>query len=493
MAENNAKSKEADGGEKKGRLVLILVLVIIGGLIAVYLILCAAVQNESIWGDVTINGVQIGEMTEDEAAAAVQKQFEEDYADAVITVALDGQEYQIAVLPLLEIDATPEIETAYEYGHVAWLASGMEWLRMQLSGGAADDIEVKPTVKSDDEITAAVQSCGVLDYRSLVDTTWEATEASVVIHKGNPGVVADEAQLIPLVKEALENLNFTETIECPYTVADVAAPDFQAIADSVYKEPTNATLDPDNDYAVVASTNGVSLDVTYATEAYNMAENGTDVEIALNVVEPEITTEEYQANLFSTLLGTYTSTASGSSGRRYNIQLATTFLSNVILLPGETFSFNGTVGETSYERGFVDGDAYENGSVVAEAGGGVCQVPSTIFSAVLQTDLEVVQRVCHSMVVGYVPYGMDATIFWDQPDFQFKNNHSYPIRLNVTDVNNVLTVEIWGTKESDLSVQCRVEQTGDLQYETYRDYYDANGTLVESEHVCSSKYKKRSS
>ena len=77
-------------------------------------------------------------------------------------------------------------------------------------------------------------------------------------------------------------------------------------------------------------------------------------------------------------------------------------------------------------------NVYQDGEVVQEPGGGVCQVSSTIFSALLYTDLEVVQRQNHSMIVNYVPRGMDATVYWDQPDFRFKNNHAYPIKLSLS-------------------------------------------------------------
>ena len=93
------------------------------------------------------------------------------------------------------------------------------------------------------------------------------------------------------------------------------------------------------------------------------------------------------------------------------------------------------------------------------------------------------------MVVRYVPYGMDATVYWDQPDFRFMNNHNYPVKLSVTFDGSVINVEIWGAQESDLTVEPRVEQTGELTFETYRDYYDINGNLVDSEYIGGSKYK----
>lgn len=480
---------EEENGRKKRRL-LILILIIAGALFAAYIVLCQiVVQNDAIWGNTTVNGVALKGLTYDEAREAVLQKYDEDYSDAAITIRLEGNEYKIPVYQFLEIDVTDEIDRAYELGHGSWFASGAEWIGMQLSGGAAENIEVKPTLKEDADIAGAIADTGILEYKSLVDTTWDVTETSLIIHKGVSGQTANQEQLTALVTEALNNLNFSDPIDCPYNTETPATPDFQAIADSIYKEPANATLDPANGYAIVPGVLGTALDPQAAASAYEAAAEGTDVEVPLTVTEPDITSADMEANLFADRLGTYQSTVTGTNDKRTNIRLASEAVNGVILMPGEEFSYNGHVGNTTEDKGYKTAAVYKNGKVEYETGGGVCQVSSTIFAAILYTDLEVTQRQCHSMVVTYVPYGMDATVYWDQPDFRFVNNHAYPVRLDVSFDGSDIYVEIWGTQESDLTEEPRVEQTGTLTFTTYRDYYDAGGNLVDSEYIGGSKYK----
>ena len=474
-------------GKTKTRFIVMIVAGVIVLLAAAYLIFCQAVQSSGIWKDVTVNGVQLKGLTAEEAGQAVQQKFEEDYRDASVTVTLEDQEYQIPVYSLLSMDASQEIEEAYAPGHGLWIARGLEWIQTQFQ--EPENVDVAPTVSSPELLEQAIADSGILDYNSFTETTWEQTDTELIIHKGITGAAPNPEELENAVLDAVKDQKLDTPISCPVTEQTPQAPDFQSIAESVHRDPANASLDAANNYAVTESVTGVSLDTAQAQAAYDAAAEGTDVVVPFTMTEPEITTEDMNANLFKDVLGTYQSTATPSGGKIHNIGLAVDMCDGIILLPGEEFSYNGIIGDTTEERGFQMANAYSNGEVVQEPGGGVCQVSSTIFSALLQTDLEVVQRQNHSMVVTYVPYGMDATVSWDQPDFRFKNNHAYPIKLSLSFENNVITVQILGTQESDLTVKSRVEQTGEMTYDTYRDYYDSNGNLVNSEYVCHSVYK----
>ena len=484
---SNTEGKRTKGKNKK-RLIILLIVGIVVVLAAAYLILCQAVQsNTSIWKKVSVNGVELKGMTKEEAEKAIQQKFQEDYQDASLCVVLDDQEYEIPVYSMLSMDASKAIDDAYAPGHGSWAARGLDWITTRLGG--EQKVEVAPVISDPDKLDEAIEASGILDYQSSAESTWESNDTELIVHKGTTGAVPDPVALKKAVQEALKNNNLKDKITCPVKEEQPQAPDFQSIADGLYRDPVNASLDPNNNYAVTESVSGVSLDVAQAQQAYDAAAEGTDVVIPLTVTEPSISTDDLNANLFKDVLGTYQSTVTGDSGKVHNISLAVSMCDGIVLLPGETFSYNGVIGDTTEERGFQLANAYSDGQVVKEAGGGVCQVSSTIFSALLQTDLEVVQRQNHSMIVTYVPYGMDATVSWDQPDFRFANNHAYPIKLSLSFTDSVITVQILGTQESDLSVKCRVEQTGELEYDTYRDYYDASGNLVNSEYVCHSKYK----
>ena len=117
------------------------------------------------------------------------------------------------------------------------------------------------------------------------------------------------------------------------------------------------------------------------------------------------------------------------------------------MLPGETFSYNGILGNTNKAKGYKVGTAYVGGKVVESYGGGICQVSSTLYNAILYANLEVVERYNHSYVVNYVPAGRDATVAYGGKDFKFKNTRNYPIKIVASAKNGVVSITIKGIKE----------------------------------------------
>ena len=120
-------------------------------------------------------------------------------------------------------------------------------------------------------------------------------------------------------------------------------------------------------------------------------------------------------------------------------------------MPGDTFSFNKTVGNCGLaSRGFKMATVYSGGKVEQGMGGGVCQVSSTLYNAVIYANLEIVQRDNHGYTVSYVPCSRDATIYYPYLDFKFKNTREYPIKI-VAEYSNAgkITFSIYGTKQDD--------------------------------------------
>ena len=185
-------------------------------------------------------------------------------------------------------------------------------------------------------------------------------------------------------------------------------------------------------------------------------------------------------------------------------------------MPGETFSFNQTVGQRTKAAGFKEATAYSNGQVVQEVGGGICQVSSTLYNAVLYANLEIVERTNHGFKPSYVKPGLDATVSWGGPDFKFKNNRNYPVRIKTDTSGKVLKIYIYGLKtDNDYTVTLDAQYVSTVYYETiyqkdsslgsgeskviqsgsngcktatYKYLYDANGTLIASECISRDTY-----
>lgn len=211
--------------------------------------------------------------------------------------------------------------------------------------------DVQPTVAHPDEVEGIVQASGIQDYNSMQDTTYEVTDTGLIVHKGIAGTRPDVDALKQQIQTNVTAMNFQDVISCPTAENQLTEPDFAGIASQIYTEPVNATLDPDNGYSVVASKNGTSMDADSAKAEYESAEENTDITIPFTFTEPEITTEKMNANLFKDTLGSYSSSAAGgTSGRIHNVGLTASICNGQIVLPGETFSFNGVVGDTTAEK-----------------------------------------------------------------------------------------------------------------------------------------------
>ena len=250
------------------------------------------------------------------------------------------------------------------------------------------------------------------------------------------------------------------------------------------------------------SNHHVSFGVEEAVQLWQNANIGEQVIIPLTLTQPDFTAEQLEGLLFRDLLGAQMTYYAGSTSERINnIRLAAAKLDGLILLPGESFSYNDVVGKRTEEAGFQYADAYSDGQVVPELGGGICQVSSTLYSASLYARMKTLSRTNHYFKVGYLDYGMDATVSWGGPDFKFRNDRELPVKLAayLNEDEGSLVVEIWGTDFDGIKVQLRttVEPVYDNEYPdvqignsvvTYSDMYDLDGNYLDTSRANSGVY-----
>lgn len=144
-------------------------------------------------------------------------------------------------------------------------------------------------------------------------------------------------------------------------------------------------------------------------------------------------------------------------GEEYNVHLAASLLAGKVVRPGQVFSQNGSIGPYTEDRGFRIGPTYIGSTLTKTIGGGVCKISSTLYNAVVLSDLAVVERHCHSMPVPYVPYGQDATVSYGNRDFKFRNNQDFPVLIWAQGIDNKLYMAVYGCREPP-----RVEWTHDV-------------------------------
>lgn len=225
-------------------------------------------------------------------------------------------------------------------------------------------------------------------------------------------------------------------------------PDALSLYEEIYTEPKDAYYEIKAGRVVmIPEVVGRQIDIKEAETQVERLARGETIELSTQPVMPEVTLEILSKNLFNYTLGTYsTSYATSTAARKANVELAARKINGVILAPGEVFSYNKVVGPRTRAAGFRDAPMYANGETVEGVGGGICQVSSTLYSAVLYADLKIVKRQNHSMTVAYVPRGQDATVSYGTIDFRFKNDTAYPIKVLAGYSGGKLTVSILGTK-----------------------------------------------
>jgi vancomycin resistance protein YoaR len=187
-----------------------------------------------------------------------------------------------------------------------------------------------------------------------------------------------------------------------------------------------------------------------ATQAVLRREDSVDV--PLKAAEKHVS-DEALAQIKEVVTEFSTTFSSGNRARSSNIHLATSKFDGIVLMPGDTVSYNDTVGRRTEKNGFKIAGVYRNGRHDFDVGGGICQVSTTLYNAALFANLKIVKRQNHSMPVPYVPVGRDATVDYGNIDLVIENSFDHPIAISPEYKPGRITFRILGTKNDQLSVK----------------------------------------
>lgn len=341
------------------------------------------------------------------------------------------------------------------------------------------------------EIASLVASDTIQHNFTMVD-------GALRIIAGRPGVTVDKDVLQHKILEAaakMENVAYIELSDFSQEVKpDVF--DVQKVYDTYNIPAVNAKYARSGSVingtvSIVPETNGQSIQIADLVTVSQTIETAPDTVYTVPVtpVAATIKASDLAEPVFEETIGSKTTSFSGATAaRRTNIQLATSTVNGYILLPGETFSFNEFVGDTTPDKGYAIGIGYEGGEKVETAGGGVCQVSTTLYNAALDSGIEITDRFCHSMPVGYVPRGMDAAVSYGAKDLKITNTLNVPIKIVGTTTNSSVTFKIMGVNQnkgtkytySVEKINEYKDEEGNLYYvyQTYRTV-TVNGRVTE--------------
>lgn len=375
------------------------------------------------------------------------------------------------------------------------------------TGIYAESIDLSGMTRT--EATAAIQNY-VAELNTVEITLLAADNHEVVVTPEDLGMtwgntdLVDEALTLGTKGNIIERYKALQDLKHENHVYDIELDfDVQAINDILTQkcakydqEAINVSLKRENgSFVVVEGQTGYVLDVetsidlvyNYLTEEWN--HEPCTISLDLTVDEPEGSAEEL--SYVTDVLGTYT-TAFKSSGaaRSANIANGCALINGTTLYPGEEFNALDTITPFTEANGYYMAGSYLNGKVVDSLGGGICQVSTTLYNAVLLSELEVTERFNHSMIISYVEPSMDAAIAESGgKNFRFVNSTDYPIYIEGTVSNKTITFTIYGkeTRDAGHSVKYESEVLEVTNPETDLIYEDASqpiGYIVtESAHI----------
>lgn len=219
--------------------------------------------------------------------------------------------------------------------------------------------------------------------------------------------------------------------------------------------------------------------------------DGLKVEYTLDTKKPKYDRDALL--MVKDVLGTYSTRYKTVANRGRNIETGCKHINGSLLLPGETLSASGKMAPYTYQNGYVLGGAFANGKVVQDMGGGICQVSSTLYNAVLYAELEVVERQNHSLRVDYIPLSRDAAIAGNWKNLVFKNSSEYPIYVEGLFDKGVLTFNIYGheNRPANRKVDYKtvvLSSNNGIRAKLYKEVY-LDGRLTQSFPINSSYYR----
>ena len=310
----------------------------------------------------------------------------------------------------------------------------------------------------------------------VVEPSYYIEDKSLIINKGKDGIEVNKEEL---KKSIIENINsrkleevtkdgYIQTLSIPVKEAKAKDIDVEKIHEEIYKEPKDAYFETDP-YQIFVDQDGVDFGVSIdeAKEIINK-ENKDEYTIPLKITKADKTIQDLGKEAFPYTISSFSTKYDASNiNRSTNLEIAARKINGRVLMPGEVFSFNTVVGKRTIEEGYRDAKIYADGGVVDGLAGGICQISSTLYNAVLLANLEIVERRNHSYPASYIQVGRDATVVYGTKDFQFKNSRSYPIKLEATVKNGVAEFKIYGIQEAEeYEIKILPVTTGTIPYGT---------------------------
>lgn len=449
--------------------------------------------NQNIVSGVSIKGVDVSNMSKSDAkykldnylSEVLPQEIKVKHGDFEATLSTS----QIAV----EFDTKSATNQAFSIGRQGNIFENDFYVLSSMFGKTDINLNLKLDTdqlsKNLDEMSAQLPD-------KVTDSSYYIDGNDLIVTPGKTGNVVDVETSIQNIKDAILSLSdLDQPIELAVKTQEPEKIDIEKVHTEIYKEPKDAyyTQDP---FTVYPSENGLDFKVSIE-EANNILgdQSADEYTIPLKVLYPNVTTNMIGSEAFPDLLSSFSTKYSvRATARTTNLKLAASKINGTVLMPGETFSYNKVVGARTIAAGYKEAPIYVSGKVVDGLGGGICQITSTLYNAVVYANLDIVERTNHQFVPSYVTASRDATVVYGSLDFKFKNNRNYPIKINCSVSGGIANFQIFGLKQDDdYDVEISSYETGRTATAIYSEAYKIlkkDGKVVNKQLLSKDTYKR---
>lgn len=400
------------------------------------------IGNDKIIKGVKIGNVDVSDLSMEEATNKVNTYYKEKTLSDINVEYKEMQE----IINIEQLNPSIDIDKIVKEAMLIGKSGNIIKDNYQILFTLVFKNNLKYNVKLDEkEINKKIEELNSKLPGALQKTNYYIEDENLIIIKGKKGIEINKEEFIKKINETIKKEE--KRFEIPVENSVPEEIDIEKIYKEIYKEAKNAYIE-ENPTQVHAQVNGVDFAISLEQAKQIISEEKEEYVIPLKITIPEITLDDLSKEAFPQILGTFTTTYSASNkNRETNLKLSSEKINGTIIMPEEIFSYNKIVGERTIAKGYKEAAVYSGGKVINGIGGGICQLSSTLYNAVVYANLEIVSRSNHMFLTSYVTAGRDATVSWGTLDFSFKNTRKYPIKVVSIVKNGLVTVEIQGLKE----------------------------------------------
>lgn len=450
------KEQKKNQKSKNKRLWVIITIsaILIIGLIFSTVFALLNLGKQTIAKGVCVKGIDVSNLTIEEATNKVNEAINME-----LSLGLDliyGEDYKIdfdANQIQYSYNVSDAVKQAYSIGKSDNII--LNNYRLLLTAFVGTNVEVESTYH-EESLAGIVDDISAKIPGIVVQASYYIEEDELIINNGKSGIAVKKDELKNAILENIKNRNAMEimqdssdqVIEIQVENVEPDPIDLDKIYNEIHSEPKDAYYIAEP-FQLFREEDGVDFAISMDEAKAIVAQaNLEEYVIPLKLTPAAKTIDDIGTEAFPYLISSYSTKYDASNvNRSGNLKIAADKINGTVLMPGEEFSYNEVVGKRTIEEGYRNAKIYENGQVVDGLAGGICQISSTLYNAVLLANLEITERRNHSYTTSYVPAGRDATVVYGTQDFKFKNSRTYPIKIEANVANGIAEFKIHGIKE----------------------------------------------